>query len=283
MFRKLLPGLIVATGVALVAGGAAVAFGGGGDPDEDLLANVAERLGLEPSQVEEAFAQARREETDESVGELLTRLVEAGRITQQQSDEALSWFEARPDSVDKLSLLGLAGGLLKSVREPGDGVFAFPGHLPPGVHDFEIPADVRERMAEALGIDIEELEQAFSDARAEAAAEGRLEVIKAQIDRLVESDKLTEAEGDELKAWVDEMPVWLAGVGLPWSFLGDDFGRFAPGLHELRGFGVPRGDVEPDFHFEFRPHRFQFRPGFETPADPTPTPTDAATGVSRPA
>jgi hypothetical protein len=286
MFRKLLPGLVVAIGVALVAGGAALAFGGGGgDPDGDLLADVAERLGLEPAQVEAAFAQAKREQTDGRVGELLALLVESGTVTQAQSDEASGWFKARPDAADKLSRFGFAGGLLRSKGGHGGG---FPGLMPPGVLSFNIPSEIKERMAEKLGIDLSELEQAFSEARASAAAGAHMDAIKAEIDRLVESGEISEDEGDALKAWIDDMPEWLAGGQYLGRLLGHDLQFIVPETREFRRFKTPEFEAPdydhlPEFRFEFRPHRFPFGPGSTAPVGPTPTPDTAATEISRPA
>jgi hypothetical protein len=146
----------------------------------------------------------------------------------------------------------------------------------------DIPADIRERMAQMLGLEVDELERAFSAAASDAAVQGHLDAIRDHIDRLVEKDVITQEQGDELKAWVNEMPASLAEGGLHGALLdGGAWDLDVPELHEFRGFEVPGHDVTPRFRFEFRPHRFPFRPGLEAPAYPTPTPSDAATGVSR--
>ena len=67
-----------------------------------LIARVANILGLEEQQVQDAFDQARQELRDEQfeemVGQRLDALVESGRITQEQADELREWYAERPDS-----------------------------------------------------------------------------------------------------------------------------------------------------------------------------------------
>ena len=81
-----------------------------------LIARVANILGLEEQQVQDAFDQAQQELRDEQfeemVGQRLDALVESGRITQEQADELREWYAERPDS------FWLAGG---SVRGGKDG------------------------------------------------------------------------------------------------------------------------------------------------------------------
>ena len=67
-----------------------------------LFARMANILGLEEEQVQEAYEQARQEMRDERfeemVGQRLDALVESGRITQEQADELREWYASRPDS-----------------------------------------------------------------------------------------------------------------------------------------------------------------------------------------
>lgn len=58
---------------------------------------VASVLGLETSDVENAFAQAKDEMRDERTDSYLARLVENGKLTQDESDAIQTWLDAQPD------------------------------------------------------------------------------------------------------------------------------------------------------------------------------------------
>ena len=83
-----------------------------------LIARVANILGLQEQQVQDAFDQARQELRDEQfeemVGQRLDALVESGRITQEQADELREWYAERPDS------FWLAGGSARGRKGGGD-------------------------------------------------------------------------------------------------------------------------------------------------------------------
>ena len=83
-----------------------------------LIARVANILGLQEQQVQDAFDQARQELRDEQfeemVGQRLDSLVESGRITQEQADELREWYAERPDS------FWLAGGSVRGRKGGGD-------------------------------------------------------------------------------------------------------------------------------------------------------------------
>ena len=60
---------------------------------------VAASLGLESDTVRDAFAEAKRDQEDEAYKSRLDRMVEAGRLTQDEADSRYTWFEGRPDSM----------------------------------------------------------------------------------------------------------------------------------------------------------------------------------------
>ena len=64
-----------------------------------LAAKVAEILGLDASEVDEAINQARRELTDEAVQNNLNALVEKGGLTQAQADEYFDWIQSKPENI----------------------------------------------------------------------------------------------------------------------------------------------------------------------------------------
>ena len=64
-----------------------------------LAAKVAEILGLDAAEVDDAIKQARREIRDEAIQKKLNALVENGRLTQEQADEHLNRFQSRPEGI----------------------------------------------------------------------------------------------------------------------------------------------------------------------------------------
>ena len=96
---------IVVLMAAVIGLGSATVFAQESDGEASglgLIARVANILGLEEQQVQDAFDQAQQELRDERfeemVGQRLDALVESGRITQEQADELREWYAERPDS-----------------------------------------------------------------------------------------------------------------------------------------------------------------------------------------
>lgn len=96
---------LVALVAALVGLGSATALAQESDGESSrlgLIARIANILGLEEQQVQDAFDQARQEMRDERyeemVGQRLDALIESERITQEQADELREWYMSRPAS-----------------------------------------------------------------------------------------------------------------------------------------------------------------------------------------
>ena len=64
-----------------------------------LAAKVAEILGLDAAEVDDAINQARRELRDEAIQKKLNALVENGRLTQEQADEHLNRLQSRSEGI----------------------------------------------------------------------------------------------------------------------------------------------------------------------------------------
>ncbi|MBM3941625.1 MAG: hypothetical protein FJ316_01625 [SAR202 cluster bacterium] len=62
----------------------------------DFASRVAAILGIESDKVQSAMDQARKDVRDEAVQKKLDAMVQAGKLTQAQADEYLSWYKARP-------------------------------------------------------------------------------------------------------------------------------------------------------------------------------------------
>jgi len=56
-------------------------------------------VSLDPEQLKDAFAQARSEIAAEALGSRLQSLVDQETITEEQADEYLEWWQARPDTL----------------------------------------------------------------------------------------------------------------------------------------------------------------------------------------
>ena len=99
--RLLVTALVLGAIVMGVFGGVVVAQGK--DPQQTegkphrLTVRMAEILGLEHGRVEQAFNQALGELRDERASSYLSRLVDTGKITQEQADEKFEWLKANPD------------------------------------------------------------------------------------------------------------------------------------------------------------------------------------------
>jgi uncharacterized membrane protein len=64
-------------------------------------------VALDPEQLKEALEQARSEMQGEALKSWLQNLVDKGKITQEEADQYLEWWQSRPDT--ELPLPGLGG------------------------------------------------------------------------------------------------------------------------------------------------------------------------------
>ena len=72
---------------------------GKSSPMSGVIARVAEILGVEQGQVEDAFDQAITEQAEQKAADGLTALVEKGLLTQENADAIQDWLDARPEGV----------------------------------------------------------------------------------------------------------------------------------------------------------------------------------------
>ena len=99
--RIIIPAAIAVVAVAVMSFSVALAQENeNGDSNASkLAAKVAEILGLDTSEVDEAIKQARRELEDEAVQNNLNALVEKGGLTQAQADEYFDWIQSKPENI----------------------------------------------------------------------------------------------------------------------------------------------------------------------------------------
>ena len=71
------------------------------ETEEGFLNRVAEILGIDETDLTAAFKQAQQEMKEEAFINRLNQAVEEGRITQEQADEIIEWWQQRPDDAIK--------------------------------------------------------------------------------------------------------------------------------------------------------------------------------------
>ncbi len=113
--------IAVVVGIVLVGSLAGAAFAQtastDGNSGKTLLARVAAILGIEQQKVEDAFTQAQKEMQNEALDSYLKKLVESGKLTQEQADQYKTWMQSRPD-------VPLGPGFKMHGRFPGMGGFS---------------------------------------------------------------------------------------------------------------------------------------------------------------
>ncbi|MFC1937435.1 hypothetical protein ACFLWY_02600 [Chloroflexota bacterium] len=110
--KKLIVGVVLAA--VLLAGsmgGVALAQTENGDDSqpETLMARVAEKLGINQQDLEDAFAQAKSEMQTEAMQNRLQDMIDQGVITQEEADQYQEWRQAKPDIPARFGFKGHGG------------------------------------------------------------------------------------------------------------------------------------------------------------------------------
>ncbi len=83
----------------------------GTSPIKSFAGRVAEKLGLQEAQVQDAMKQTRKEMQSEALKNRLDKAVSKGHMTQDQADQMYNWYEARPDIAGEHGMgMGRFGG-----------------------------------------------------------------------------------------------------------------------------------------------------------------------------
>ncbi len=115
--RWLFGGLLAGVLAIGITGGTVLALGGGEKAaHESFVSRVAAILSLDEAQVQEAFSQATDEIRDEAQQTRLDSLVEIGRLTREQADEYMEWYQARPEVLPRQGRFGPFGGHGRMMR-----------------------------------------------------------------------------------------------------------------------------------------------------------------------
>ena len=69
-------------------------------PKDAVVAKVAESLGLDQQILKDALQEAIQEVRSDRIQHRLDDAVESGRLTQEQADAYLEWYEARPEGLN---------------------------------------------------------------------------------------------------------------------------------------------------------------------------------------
>jgi len=127
-FRKKVVIIPVVIALVLVGGiaGFALAQGESDSSGNTLLGRVAAILGIDQTTVENAFAQAQKEMREEAMTTYLQQMVTEGKITQEEADKYKTWWDARPDALDKLGPGFEFGGCGRGFHHGGGGLWMAP-------------------------------------------------------------------------------------------------------------------------------------------------------------
>jgi len=166
--------VLVAT--MLIAGAPAMALAQEGEAPEHqgaLISQVAEILGIDQEELENALKQAQMELREENLDARLQELIAEGTLTQEQANEFKAWMEAKPD----------------------------------------IPMVPPRQLEEALANGIitqGQLDQLKAWMEAKPDIPG---IMPTMGERLVEGGIITQQQSDEYKAWMESRPADIPNVG----------------------------------------------------------------------
>ena len=128
-FRKkviIIPVLVALVLVGTIAGIALAQDESDSSSGNTLLAKVASILGIDQTTLEDAFAQAQKEMREEAMTNYLQEMVSEGKITQEEADQYETWWDARPNALDKLGPGFEFGGCGRGFHHGGGGLWMAP-------------------------------------------------------------------------------------------------------------------------------------------------------------
>jgi polyhydroxyalkanoate synthesis regulator phasin len=192
---------------------------------------------IDSEQVRDALDQAQDELRDEALETRLQNLVDEGRMTQEEADQYLEWWQSRPDI--GLPLPGL-GGPGPGGRMAGRPIAAADDRVS-GTQDQTAPSDRYQALlnracaiyqeSTGVAIDSEQLKDALDQAQSELQEEA----LETRLQNLVDEGKITQEEADQYLEWWQSRPdieVPLPGLGGPGP---------GGGMMWARGFGPSSG------------------------------------------
>ena len=166
----------VLVAVMLIASMPVIALAQEGENPEHqsaLMSQVAEILGIDQQDLENALKQAQTELREETLDARLQELITEGTLTQEQADEFKSWMETKPDVP----------------------------MVPPGQ---------LEEALEKGTITQEQIDQLKAWMESKPDIPG---IMPTMGERLVEEDIITQQQADEYKTWMESRPADIPNVG----------------------------------------------------------------------
>lgn len=169
--------------------------------EQAIVTKVADNLGLPYDQVLAAFDNAQQELRIEALQQRLAQAVTDGTITQDESDQITAWISAAPAAVEKLGQ-GLCGILMRpSVN------FSATGMPNPSA-----PPD--------MGNSSRSMRPSGNFSGRGPASQGNLPggdklSPEEYIQQAIDSGIITQAQADEITAWINAMPDAMTKVGPP--------------------------------------------------------------------
>jgi polyhydroxyalkanoate synthesis regulator phasin len=206
-------------------------------------------VAIDSEQLKDALDQAQSELQEAALETRLRNLVDEGKMTQEEADQYLEWWQSRPDlglPVPRLVGPGLGGHMAgRPIGAPDDSTS--------GIEDQTTPTDAYQALLDracgiyedntGVAIDSEQLKDALDQAQGEL----QQEALESQLQNLVDQGQITQEEADQYLEWWQSRPDIQAP--LP--------GLVGPGL----GGGMMRGGG-------FGPHGGAC-PGLDTSGDAT--------------
>jgi hypothetical protein len=166
----------VLVAVMLIASMPVIAMAQGGKIPErqgDITSRVAEILGIDQQDLENALKQAQTELREETLDARLQELIAEGTLTQEQANEFKAWIAAKPD----VSMVPL--GRLEEALEKGT---------------------ITQEQIDQL--------KAWMESKPDIPS-----IMPTMGERLVEEDIITQQQADEYKAWMESRPADIPNVG----------------------------------------------------------------------
>jgi polyhydroxyalkanoate synthesis regulator phasin len=168
---------------------------------------------IDSAQLKDALDQAQSEMQEEALESRLQNLVDEGKITQEEADQYLEWWQSRPDI--GLPLPGLGGRGHGGVI--AGGVVAAAGNSSSNTEDQSQPIDMHKALLDRACVIYEEKTRVaidsaqLKDALDQAQSEMQEEALESRLQNLVDEGKMTQEEADQYLEWWQSRP----DIGLP--------------------------------------------------------------------
>ena len=195
-------------------------------PRQELISKIADDLGLDYDQVLAAFDKAQQELSNESLQQHLAQAVQDGIVTQDEANQITAWINAEPSAAENLGQ-GWLNSLIRpssasavngnaSVSTPPIMGGGFPGMAPSGNISDSGTASMSTPPAMSNGFPVMRPSGNTSDsqpANMDNMPGGNTLSTEEYIQNAVDNGTITQAEADEITAWINVMPDAMTKIG----------------------------------------------------------------------